>query len=50
MIPQIWSMTDRIHCHFGQIFALLPPKNPKNQNFEKVKKNPWRYYHFTRVP
>ena len=27
-----------IYCHFGQIFALLPPKNPNNQNFEKVKK------------
>ena len=26
-------------CHFGQFFALLPqPNNPKNQNFEKMKK------------
>ena len=24
-------------------------KNPKNQNFEKRKKNCWRYHHFTRV-
>ena len=28
-------------CHFGPFFALLPPppKNPKNQNFEKMKKH-----------
>ena len=40
MVPKIWSMTDRIICHFGPFFALLPPpKNPKNQNFEKMKKN-----------
>ena len=24
-------------------------KNPKNQNFEKMKKNCWRYHHFTHV-
>ena len=23
---------------FGLFFALLPPNNPKNQNFEKMKK------------
>ena len=26
-----------IFCHFGPFFALLPPTNPKNQNFEKKK-------------
>ena len=26
-----------------------PPNNPKNPNFEKLKKNPWRYHHFTYV-
>ena len=35
---QIWSATDRIFCHFGLFFVLLPPNNPKNQNFEKMKK------------
>ena len=25
-------------CHFGQFFGLLPLKNQKNQNFEKMKK------------
>ena len=33
-----WSVTDRIFCHFGPFFALLPPNNLKNQNFEKMKK------------
>ena len=33
-------MTERIFCHFGQFFAHLPPKNPENQNFEKMKKIP----------
>ena len=27
-----------IFCHFGQFFAFLPTNNPKNQNFEKMKK------------
>ena len=51
MAPEIWSMTDMIFCHFGPFFAFLPspsppppplpspPNNPKNQHFEKKKKN-----------
>ena len=35
MVPEILSVTDRIFCHFGQFFLHLPPKNLKNQNFEK---------------
>ena len=27
-------------CHVGPFFALDPPNNPKNQNFEKMKKKP----------
>ena len=38
MAPEIWSVKDRIFCHFGPIFALLPPKNLKNQTFENIKK------------
>ena len=38
MVPGKWSMTDRIFCHLGPFFALLPPNNPKNQNLEKLKK------------
>ena len=40
MVPEIWSVTDRMLCHFGPFFALLPLKNLKNQNFEKMKKVP----------
>ena len=40
MVLEIWSMTDRIFSHFGPFFALLPPNNPENQNFEKMKKMP----------
>ena len=27
-------------CYFGLFFALLPPNNPENQNFEIIKKTP----------
>ena len=40
MVPEIWSMTDRIFCHVGPFFAFSPTNNPKNQNFEKMKKRP----------
>ena len=40
MVPEIWSVTDRIFCHVGPFFDLLPPNNPKYQNFEKMKKTP----------
>ena len=36
--PEISSATDIISCHFGLLFVLLPPNNPENQNFEKMKK------------
>ena len=51
IIPEIWSAIDRIFCHSGPILALLPPMDPENQNFEKMKekKNAWRYYHLTHV-
>ena len=38
MVPEIWSLMDRMFCHFGPFFTLLPPKNPKNHNFEKKRK------------
>ena len=40
MNSEIWSTTDRIFGNFELFFALLPPDNPKNQNFEKMKKLP----------
>ena len=38
IVSEIWSTADRICSHFGSFFALLPPKQPENQNFEKMKK------------
>ena len=38
MVPEIWSETDKIFCHFGSFYDLLPPpppNDPENQNFEK---------------
>ena len=29
---------EKIFSYFGPFFALLPPNNPQNQNFEKIKK------------
>ena len=40
MVSEIWSATDRIFCHSGPFFALLPTINPENQNLEKMKKTP----------
>ena len=41
---------DRVFCHFGPFLPFDPPSNPKNQNFERMKKNKiWRYHHFTLV-
>ena len=33
-------MRDRIFCHYGHFFAILPQKQLQNQNFEKMKKMP----------
>ena len=49
IIPEIPRTTHRICCHFGPFFALFHPNNPKNQNFEKMKKNSRRYFHVTHV-
>ena len=40
MVPEIESATGKIFYHFRPFFAFLPPNNSKNQNFEKMKKNP----------
>ena len=40
MVPEVWSTTDRIFCHFGPFFALSPPMDLEIQNFEKKKKMP----------
>ena len=46
-----WDMAcDGCNCYFS-FWAILcpftPPNSPKTQNFTKMKKNTWRYHHFT---
>ena len=50
MVPEIWSATDKIFCHFGLFFALLTPTltTQKIKNLKKWKNTCW-YYHFTHV-
>ena len=40
MVPEIWSATDRVFCHFGAFFALLSPYGPRELKFWKMKKIP----------
>ena len=40
MVPEIWSVTDRIFYDFGLFLPFYPSNNLKNQNFEKMKKTP----------
>ena len=40
MVPETGSVTERIFCHFGPLFALLPPKNQKIKILKKWKKSP----------
>ena len=51
------GMMDRVFCHFGSFWVIFlpfdPPNNPKNQDFESMKKKKKRKstcrYHFTLV-
>ena len=38
--PRYRVQETEFFCHFGLFFAHLPTNNPKNQNFEKMKKPP----------
>ena len=40
MVAEISSMADRTFWLFGLFCPILPPNNPKSQNFEKMKKIP----------
>ena len=49
MMHGSWDISrNRAFVILGQFLPFDPPDNPKNQNFEKMKKV-WRYYHFTFV-
>ena len=46
----IYSFWDIEHARLelvilGHVLPFYPTNNPQNQNFEKMKKNAWRYYH-----
>ena len=47
IVPEISSATDRIFVILDHFLPFYLANNKKNQNFEKLKKNSWRYYHFT---
>ena len=49
MLPEIWSVTDIILCHFGPFFAFLPNYWPQKLKFGKNIKKSWRYYPFKHV-
>ena len=38
MVPEIWSATDRILCHFGPFFTLLLPPPLTTQKIKILKK------------
>ena len=38
MVLLIWSITDKIFCHFGPFFAILNPMGPQSRNFEQMNK------------
>ena len=49
MMHGSWDISrNRAFVILGQFLPFDPPDNPKNQNFEKMKKV-WRYYRFTFV-
>ena len=49
ILPEIWNEFSFFFffCHFGTFLPFNLPNNLKNQSFEKMKKNAWKYYHFT---
>ena len=38
MVPEILSATDKIFCHYGSLFALLPPSGRRKLKFSKIRK------------
>ena len=49
MLSETWSTTDRFFVTLDYFLPSYPPNNPENHNFEKLKKNAWRYHHFTHL-
>ena len=49
MLPEIWSATDRIFCHFGPFFCPFTPLTTQKIKIKKNEKTCLRYYPFTCV-
>ena len=50
MVPEIWSMKDRIFVILGHFLPFYPTNNRPNQNFEKMKKHLEISSFYTSVP
>ena len=49
MVSEIWSVMDRIFCHFRIFFCPFTPLTTWKIKLLKKWKNTWSYYHFTHV-
>ena len=51
MVPELWSETGRIFCHFGPFFAFLPnEQSAKSKLKKKNEKRPRDFLAYTSVP
>ena len=50
MVPEIWSETGRIFCHFGPSFAFLPHEQSAKLKLKKNLKRPGDFLAYTSVP
>ena len=49
MVSEIWSVMDRIFCHFRLFFCPFTPLTTWKIKLLKKWKNTWSYYHFTHL-
>ena len=49
MVSEIWSVMDRIFCHFRIFFCPFTPLTTWKIKLLKKWKNTWSYYHFTHL-
>ena len=52
MMYVFWEMEHDRHNFFSFwtiFYPFTPPNNPENQNFEKIKRNAWKYHYLTQV-
>ena len=50
IVPEMLTETDRFSLSSSAIFCPFTPLTAqKNENIKKMKKNTWKYHHFTLV-